>query len=99
MPMIIRDYGLPLDQVMSRLLTASDWLQIGQDVRARIVERTRSGHPPDGFAWPGYTRAYADRKFTELGAGPVNLTVSGEMLNNIQILEFSDTHVVVGWSR
>ena len=78
--------------------TAEDMRQIGLMVRERIVRRTRQGLDADGMAFAPYSPEYAKRKAASLGsASPVNLTVSGAMLNQLQIVKVEPGKVTLGW--
>ena len=99
MSVTIRSSGMPLDLALASVMTVDDWRAVGEMAKIRIVTRTKRGYPPEGEVWPGYSQAYAERKYAALGAAPVNLTVSGEMLDNIGILEVDTDHVTLGWVR
>lgn len=99
MPMVIRQTGLRFDQQLAQAMTSTDWRAVGEIARARIVERTRRGSPPEGEDWPAYSDAYRELKAKELGGGPVNLTVSGEMLNNLRVIDATAKSVTLGWAR
>lgn len=74
--------------------------QIGEQAIRAIQTRTRSGRDAEGRAFPAYSTGYARAKARELGAsGTVNLTVSGDMLNGLQIIRATDTSVTLGWVR
>jgi len=72
--------------------------EVGLLVRERIQRRTRQGQGTDR-PLTAYSPGYAARKAQELGAGRVNLTVSGAMLNDITILRVTDTEVELGFIR
>lgn len=99
MSVTVRRSGLPLTEVLSRLVTVEDMRALGELARVAIVDRTRAGRAPDGVSWPPYSTGYAEVKAKELGASPVNLTVSGEMLNNLRVIEVTPRSVTLGWSR
>jgi hypothetical protein len=90
---VTSDLKLPTE-----LLTAADLREIGLLLRERIVSRTRSGVDAHGSAFRSYSESYGERKRAELGGGPVNLTVSGNMLNEIQILNADHNSVSLGWT-
>ena len=73
--------------------------EVGLLVRERIVRRTRAGTSTDGKTFQPYSSGYAARKKKELGAGKVNLTLSGAMLNDITIVSVTDDSVTLGFSR
>lgn len=73
--------------------------EVGLLARQLIVERTRKGRSATGGYFKGYSPKYKARKQKELGGGPVNLTVSGSMLNDIAVLKVTDNSVVIGFTR
>jgi hypothetical protein len=76
------------------LLTRNDWEAAGRLVRETIIRRTQQGRDYRGAAFTPYSAGYAKRKAEELGSGPVDLTVSGAMLNGIRI-EATDKSVTL----
>lgn len=72
--------------------------EIGLLAREAIVRRTLSGTDADGVPFAPYSSGYAAQKAAELGsASPVNLQVSGRMLQGIAVLEATDTKVTLGF--
>lgn len=72
--------------------------EIGLLVRERVVRRTRQGVSATGSPFPAYSPLYAKQKAAQLGgAGTVNLTASGAMLNDLGITEVTDKSVTVGY--
>jgi hypothetical protein len=72
--------------------------EIGLLAREAIVRRTLSGIDADGVPFAPYSDGYATQKASELGsAAPVNLQVSGRMLEGIAILDVTDTKVTLGF--
>jgi hypothetical protein len=93
---ITRDFP-PLTEL--RLTTVEVMREIGDLAIERIVRRTRQGDGLTGALAP-YTTGYARLKAAELGtASPVNLTVSGDLLNTLQIVGVDDRSVTLGWTR
>lgn len=91
-----RDFA-PLNQL--RLTNTAIMREIGDIAKEAIVRRTRQGQGISGALRP-YTARYAEVKAAELGtASPVNLTVSGDMLNSLQIVGVDETSVTLGWTR
>jgi len=90
---------MPLTEVLARLVTVEDMRALGELARVAIVDRTRAGRTPDGVSWAPYSPRYAEQKAQELGASNVNLTVSGEMLNNLRVVTVTPRSVTLGWSR
>jgi hypothetical protein len=89
------------------LVTAEDLREIGLLVREQIIRRTRQGLDANGAPFQGYSPRYALQKEGRLGSvfaghggyGTVNLTVSGNMLNQIVITEVDDESVTLGWTQ
>jgi hypothetical protein len=79
------------------LVTAEDMREIGLLQRERIIRRTLSGVDASGAAFAPYSEAYADLKRRVLGTSKVNLQVSGNMLNQMQIVDVDDDSVTLGW--
>jgi len=74
--------------------------EIGLLAREAIVRRTISGRDSKGAAFQPYSPGYSERKAKEgLGGGKVNLQVSGAMLNDLQVVEVTDTSVTLGWVK
>lgn len=72
--------------------------EIGLLARERIIRRTLSGTDADGRPFQAYSPEYRALKAKELGsASPVNLQVSGRMLQGITILELTDRSVTLGF--
>jgi hypothetical protein len=80
------------------LLRASDFEDIGQSIAIRIARRTARGVDFEGGAFREYSEGYRRRKAKEVGAGPVNLTLSGQMLNDIHVTAATDRSCELGFS-
>lgn len=91
---VTRNFG-PLDQI--KLTDKALMREVGLMIRERIVRRTRQGIGVEGPFKP-YSADYKATKAKELGAGPVNLTVSGGMLNAIVLTRIEDDEVELGFS-
>jgi hypothetical protein len=90
MPITIR--ATNLDLPAAPFTTREDMVAVGQLIRQRILDRTARGVDAEGKPFAPYSTEYADAKRKELGtSNPVNLTVSGEMLNAITIEATADT--------
>lgn len=74
--------------------------EVGQMAIRAIQSRTRQGRDADGQPFAPYAPGYAKRKAQATGASATpNLTVSGDMLNALQIVEVTDDTVTLGWLR
>ena len=93
---LTRNFG-PLTDL--ELVSAEDMRELGLLARERIVRRTLSGIDAEGAPFAPYTPGYAKAKAEALGAGPVNLQVSGNMLNDVQIVDVTDHTVTLGWLK
>lgn len=91
----------PLDQM--ELVTAEDMRELGLLARERIVARTISGVDANGAPFQPYSDGYAKQKQAALGTTSVNLQVSGNMLNHLQIVDVSvdgdSASVTLGWDQ
>lgn len=87
----------PLDKI--KLTDRALMREVGLLARERIVRRTRQGIGTEGKPFQPYSQSYARQKGKELGTNKPNLTVSGSMLNDIQITEVTDDSVTLGFSR
>lgn len=72
--------------------------EIGLMAIETIRTRTRLGRGLDGPLAP-YSPGYARQKADEGLSSTVNLTVSGDLLNSLQITEVTDRSVTIGWTR
>jgi hypothetical protein len=68
---------------------------IGMMAIRAIRTRTRLGRDADGGAFAPYSPGYAKRK----GSTHVDLTLSGDMLNALEIIDATPTSVTIGWTR
>jgi len=80
------------------LLVASDFEDIGQSIAIRIARRTTRGVDFEGDAFTEYSDGYRIQKAKEVGAGPVNLTLSGQMLNDIKVTAATERSCELGFS-
>lgn len=83
MGVTLRRTFAPLTQMA--FFTRADWEAAGRLARELIIRRTQQGRDVQGQTFAPYSEGYAKRKAAELGPGPVDLTVSGQMLNGIEI--------------
>jgi hypothetical protein len=81
------------------LVTRDDMREIGLLARERIVTRTRRGLDAENVPFQPYSAAYGEQKRAALGTSTVNLTVSGNMLNHLTIVEITDHSVTLGWNQ
>ena len=81
------------------MVTAADMRDVGELVIQRIRERTMRGQDTDGGAFADYSDGYATAKRRAVGTSRVNLTVSGEMLNAMTVIDATPTKVTVGFKR
>lgn len=97
MAVSVRKNFKPLAQI--KPTTKAVMKEVGLLARERIVRRTLAGNDALGGAFQSYSPGYAKRKARELGAGSVNLQVSGSMLNAIVITELTEDSVTLGFTR
>ena len=72
--------------------------EVGLLARERIYKRTLAGRDMHDNAFRPYSADYRAAKAREVGAGTVNLQLSGAMLNALVILEVTDDSVTLGFS-
>jgi hypothetical protein len=74
--------------------------EIGLQAIRAIQARTRQGRDATGRAFAPYSASYAKAKAQAVGGSSApNLTLSGDMLNALQIVEVTATSVTLGWTR
>lgn len=74
---------------------------IAEEILNFIVERTKKGVGSDGKKFPEYSSEYInsfDFKAAGKSKGKVDLTLSGEMLDSIEIIEAKKGKIVYGYS-
>lgn len=85
---------------VSRKYDDSALQSIGEDAITRIISRTKSGQDKRGKDFPGYSSSYTgskDFKIAGKSKDKVNLTLSNEMLNSMEVLETSPGEIVIGF--
>lgn len=96
MAVTVKLSGVPLDKL--QLSTKELMREIGLLARERIIRRTLSGLDMEGKAFRPYSADYRATKARELGsADPVNLQVSGRMLQRLTILDVTEDSVTLGF--
>jgi hypothetical protein len=94
---VTRSVEIPLDEL--QLPTKEMMQEIGLLMRERIVRRTMQGIGPDDQAFEPLSPGYAERKQRELGTSRPDLTVSGNMLNDLTIVDVGEDFVTLGWNQ
>jgi len=82
-----------------QLVTAADMRDVGDLLIERIKDRTLRGQDAQGQSFRGYSSGYAKQKSQAVGTSRVDLQVSGEMLNAMQVIEATDRKVTIGFIR
>lgn len=74
---------------------------VAEEILNYIVERSKRGEGKDGKKFPGYSKSYMNSfEFKATGkTSKVNLTLSGEMLDSLEILEANAGKVVIGFDE
>jgi len=83
------------------LTDAKEKLALGQDIIKHIVHRTRSGDDNRGNSFHKYSKSYKRSfayKVSHKG-GNVNLTQSGDMLQDIEVLSVSKDKITIGFEN
>ena len=80
--------------------SADDAQTVAEEILNFIVERTKKGNGSDGKAFPGYSKAYKESLDFKIAgkSSKVNLTLSGEMLDSLEVLQAKKGKVVIGFS-
>lgn len=71
--------------------------EVGLMARERIRQRTLAGDDVRGYPFRRYSEGYEKRKREMVGGRGVDLQVSGEMLRGMELVEVTDTKVVLGF--
>lgn len=76
-------------------------LALGEDIIKYIRERTRSSKDNRGRSFPRYSKAYRKSFAFKVAhkSGTVNLTQTGDMLQDIEILSVSKDKMVIGFEK
>jgi len=75
---------------------------VAEEILSFIIERTKKGKGSDGVKFPGYSPSYKASDAFKLGgksSSPVNLTLSGEMLDSLEVLEAKRGKIVFGYTE
>jgi hypothetical protein len=78
-------------------LTAQDMRDVGEFLVRRIRTRTEAGHDVQGASFKGYSQGYGKAKQAALGHSRVDLTVSGRMLNDMQVTDVTERTASIGF--
>lgn len=75
-------------------------LALGQAVIDKIVERTKSGELLSGSSSRGYSKEYMEsEEFKAAGKSKkVNMTLTGDMLGLMDILDEGSNTITIGWN-
>jgi hypothetical protein len=73
---------------------------IAEEILNFIIERTKKGKGMDGSSFPAYSSAYKKSDAFKLGGktNKVNLTLSGEMLDSMEIIKAKNGKLSYGYS-
>ena len=75
-----------------------DRIAIAEVLISRIVERSLAGRDKDNKKFPKYSKKYADSK--NVGVNDVDLVLSGEMLESIELLNYKKNgEIVIGFDK
>lgn len=86
---IQRRYAVPTG------LSDQELQAVGDEMVSYIILRTQRGLGEDLSSLPNYTPQYA--KFKGTSVGNVDLTLEGELLANLTVLEISDGFITIGY--
>jgi hypothetical protein len=82
---------------LSLQLTSEDMREVGDLLVRRIRTRTERGQDVYGRAFREYSPGYAAAKRAALGHGRVDLTVSGQMLNDMHVTETTKSSATISF--
>ena len=82
-------------------LSTEDSEAVAEELLNYIVERSKQGKGIDGEKFPGYSDAYKKSlDFKAAGkSSKVNLTLSGEMLDSLEVLSAKKGKIVIGFQK
>lgn len=75
---------------------------VADEVLAFIIARTKKGQGADGEMFPAYSQAYKTSnafKVAGKSANKVNLTLSSEMLDSLEVLSAKKGKIVIGFEK
>jgi phage gpG-like protein len=79
-------------------LTEADMREAGALLVRRIRTRTENGVDVNGAAFRDYSAGYAEQKRAALGHARVDLTVSGQMLNDMQVTSATNNTATISFT-
>lgn len=76
-------------------------LALGEDIIKYIRERTRDGKNSSGGNFPKYSKSYRNSLDYKIAhkSGSVNLTQTGDMLQDIEVLSISRDKMIIGFQN
>lgn len=93
----LAEFKLPKDLNLSD----SEMQALGREIIDHVVDRTRRGLNEKGNPFPGYSEEYQNSAtFKALGQDPANvdLSLSLDMLNAIEVVEIRNNAIIYGFS-
>lgn len=83
---------------VSKLYGDAERLAIGHDIIDHIINRSKDGKDKNNQAFPKYTSDYKKSFDFKLAgkSSKVNLTLSGEMLNALEVLDTKNGEITIG---
>lgn len=80
---------------------ADDAQTVAEEILNFIVERSKKGYGSDGDKFPGYSAAYKKSDAFKLAgkSSKVDLTLSGEMLDSLEVLQAKRGKIVIGFQK
>jgi hypothetical protein len=80
---------------LPKTLKPKERVQIAEVVINHIINRTTAGQDRNNKDFPKYTAKYADEK--GVGTGEVDLILSGEMLESIELISHKSGEIIIGY--
>jgi len=82
--------------------TPIERVAIANEIIEFMIKRTKSGKDVNGSSFPKYTQEYINSKNFDIAGkskGKVDLELSGEMLNNIELLSHGSGSLLIGFDK
>lgn len=88
-----------LEVKIPKTLSEATAAQVAEDLIDFIIERTKEGKGKDGKKFPKYSKAYMESLDFKIAgkSGLVDLTLSGEMLDSMEVVSVAKGKVVIGY--
>lgn len=83
--------------IIPKTFKPKERVKIAEVVIDHIINRSVAGLDKNNKKFPAYSKKYADRK--NVGVSDVDLILSGEMLESIQLLNHKSGEIIIGFDK